>query len=84
LYSDKFNLSVENGISTINGKIFNTSDEVITDLNCLYTLKDINNNIVYDFSINVKELQPQSSFGFTSVSIIDLSNVTDYSVKINI
>ena len=82
LHSDEFDLSVENGISTINGKIFNTSNEVVNDLNCLYTLKDSNNNTVYEFTIYAKQIEPQNSFGFTSVVILDLSNVMDYSVKL--
>ena len=82
LHSDEFDLSVENGISTINGKIFNTSDEVISDLNCLYTLIDADNNTIYEFTIYAEQIEPQNSFGFTSVVILDLSNVEDYSVKL--
>ena len=82
LHSDEFDLTVTNGISTINGKIFNASNEVIKDLNCLYTLKDINGNTVYEFTIYAKQIDAQSSFGFTSVVILDLSNVEDYLVKL--
>ena len=82
LYSDEFDLTVDNGFSTINGKLFNTSNEIVTDLNCLYTLKDSNNNTIYEFTIYANQIEPQDSFGFTSVVILDLSNVEDYSVKL--
>ena len=82
LHSDELDLTVNNGISTINGKIFNTSNEVVHDLNCLYTLKDSDNNTVYEFTIYAKQIDPQGSFGFTSVVILDLSTVADYTVKL--
>ena len=82
LHCDKFDLTVNNGISTINGKIFNTSNEIVYDLNCLYTLKDSDNNNVYEFTIYAKQIEPQSSFGFTSVVLLDLSKVKDYTVKL--
>ena len=82
LHSDEFELIVSNGISTINGKIFNTSNETVSDINCLYTLTDCDNNIVYEFTIYAKQIESQDSFGFTSVVILDLSNVEDYSVKL--
>jgi len=82
LHSDQFDMTVTNGISTINGKIFNTSDDIINDLNCLYTLKDSNNNIVYEFTTYAKQIESKSSFGFTSVVVLDLSNVEDFSFKL--
>lgn len=82
LHSDEFDLTVDNGLSTINGKIFNTSNEMVSNLNCLYTLKDTDNNTIYEFTIYAKQINAQSSFGFTSVVILDLSNVQDYSVKL--
>ena len=83
LSSDNFTLTVENEVSTINAKIFNNSDKTINDLNCSYILKDNNNNTVYTLPVYANIIEPHSSFGFTSVAILDLSSVVDYSVKID-
>lgn len=82
LTSSNITLNVENGSSKINGTVFNNSDELIENLNCFYSLTDASGNIIYEFDINIAKLEPNSSSSFVYVSMLDLSNVANYTVDI--
>lgn len=82
LDSQIFTLTVNGGISTINGTIINNSDEIVNNLKCLYTLTNDSNDIIYTFDISINNIEPHASSSFTCMVFLDLSDVVDYSANI--
>lgn len=82
LDSQRFTLTINGGISTINGTIINNSDEIFNNLKCLYTLTNDSNDIIYTFDISINKIDAQDHSSFTCMAILDLSNVTDYSISL--
>jgi len=82
LISKDFSIHKSGGISNIKGKVENSSNNTIKELNLVYTLYDNYNNIVYEFEISVSKLEAHSSSSFSSACTTNLSNVTSYSVRL--
>lgn len=82
LDSGTFTLTVDGGISTINGTIINNSDEIVNNLKCLYTLTSASNDVIYSFDISINKIAAHDCSSFTCMAILDLSNVTDYSISL--
>ena len=82
LDSGTFTLTVDGGISTINGTIINNSDEIVNNLKCLYTLTNASNDVVYTFDISINKIDAHDYTSFTCMAILDLSDVTDYSINL--
>ena len=82
LISKDFSMDMNNGISKINGTIENPSEDTLDNLNFIYTLYDSSNNSVYEFEISISNLKAHDSTSFSSVCIVNLSNVVSYSVTL--
>ena len=82
LDSQTFTLTVDDGISTINGSIVNNSAEVVNNLKCLYTLTNASNDVIYTFDISINKIDAHNHSSFTCMAILDLSTVTDYSISL--
>lgn len=82
LTSKKLNIDVENGVSKIKGSVYNSSEEIIRNIKCIYTLLDNNNSVVYELTIPILKIDANNYSAFSSISAIDLSSVVDYHVKI--
>ena len=52
LISENISINIENGIAKINGIISNSSNSNIQDINCIFTLYNDSNEVVYDFKIS--------------------------------
>lgn len=83
LISEDFSIKLENGLYKINGNIINTSQDALNNLNCIYTLLDNDNNIIYEFDIPISTLKSNIPTSFSYVCAVDLTNVTSYSVKLS-
>lgn len=82
LSSENLSITVENGLTKVRGTIINNSNDTLEELYCIYTLFDSSTNAVYEFRISVLKIEANSSCSFSSVCIEDLSDVTNYSVKL--
>ncbi len=82
LTSKSLKIDVQNGVSKVNGIIFNSSQVDIYDLKCAYTLFDDNNSVIYELDIPISNIKANNQSAFSSISVIDLSKVTHYTVKL--
>ena len=82
LTSKSLKIDVQNGVSKVNGIIFNSSQVDIYDLKCAYTLFDDNNSVIYELYIPISNIKANNQSAFSSISVIDLSKVTHYTVKL--
>ncbi len=82
LTSKDLKIDVQNGVSKVNGIIFNSSQVDIYDLKCAYTLFDDNNSVIYELDIPISNIKANNQSAFSSISVIDLSKVTHYTVKL--
>lgn len=82
LTSKDLKFDVQNGVSKVKGIIFNSSQVDIYDLKCAYTLFDDNNSVIYELDIPISNIKANNQSAFSSISVIDLSKVTHYTVKL--
>ena len=82
LDSRTFTLTVDGGISTINGTIINNSNEIVNNLKCLYTLTNASNDVVYSFDISINKIDSYDYSSFTCMTFLDLSDAVDYSINL--
>lgn len=82
LTSKNLNIDVENGVSKIKGSVYNSSEEIVKSIKCIYTLLDNNNSVVYELTIPILKIDANNYSAFSSISAIDLSSVVDYCVKL--
>lgn len=82
LTSKDLKIDVQNGVSKVKGIIFNSSQVDIYDLKCAYTLFDDNNSVIYELDIPISNIKANNQSAFSSISVIDLSIVTHYTVKL--
>lgn len=82
LTSKDLKIDVQNGVSTLGASIYNSSQDLLKNIKCKYTLLDDNNNVVYELTIPILKIDANNYSAFSSISAIDLSSVVDYRVKI--
>lgn len=82
LTSKNLNIDVENGVSKVKGSVYNSSEEIVKSIKCIYTLLDNNNSVVYELTIPILKIDANNYSAFSSISAIDLSSVVDYCVKL--
>ena len=82
LTSKDLKFDVQNGVSKVKGIIFNSSQVDIYDLKCAYTLFDDDNSVIYELDIPISNIKANNQSAFSSISVIDLSKVTHYTVKL--
>lgn len=83
LTSKDFKIDVQNGVSKFGASIFNSSQDIVKNIKCHYTLLDASNNVVYEFDISISRIKPESNSAFSSILDYDLSSVTHYTVSLN-
>lgn len=82
LTSKDLNIDVENGVSKVKGSVYNSSEEIMRNIKCIYSLVDNNNSVVYELTIPILKIDANNYSAFSSISAIDLSSVVDYYVKL--
>lgn len=82
LTSKNLEIDVENGVSKVKGSVYNSSEEIMRNIKCIYSLVDNNNSVVYELTIPILKIDANNYSAFSSISAIDLSSVVDYYVKL--
>ena len=82
LTSKNLKIDVENGVSKVKGSVYNSSENIVKSIKCIYTLLDNNNSVVYELTIPILKIDANNYSAFSSISAIDLSSVVDYHVKL--
>lgn len=82
LTSKNLKIDVENGVSKVKGSVYNSSEEIVKSIKCIYTLLDNNNSVIYELTIPILKIDANNYSAFSSISAIDLSSVVDYCVKL--
>lgn len=82
LTSKDLNIDVENGVSKVKGSVYNSSEEIIRNIKCIYSLVDNNNHLVYELEIPISRIKANDHSAFSSISAVDLSSVVNYTVRL--
>lgn len=82
LTSKNLKIDVETGVSKVKGSVYNSSEEIIRNIKCIYSLVDNNNNIVYELEIPISRIKANDHSAFSSISAVDLSSVVNYTVRL--
>lgn len=85
-YLTSKNLKVEynNGISKVTASVYNSSQEIAKNVKCKFVLLDESNNVVYNLDITIARIKPNEFSSFSSISDLDLSKVTHYTVSLDV
>lgn len=83
LTSKDLKIDVQNGVSKLGASIYNSSQDLLKNIKCKYTLLDDNNNVVYELEISISRIKANNKSGFSSIIDYDLSTVTHYTVSLN-
>ncbi len=82
LTSRDLKIDVENGVSKVKGSVYNSSEEIMRNIKCIYSLVDNNNNLVYELEIPISRIKANDHSAFSSISAVDLSSVVNYTVRL--
>lgn len=82
LTSKDLEIDVENGVSKVKGTVYNSSEEIMKNIKCIYSLVDNNNDIVYELEIPISRIKANDHSAFSSISAVDLSIVVNYTVRL--
>lgn len=85
-YLTSKNLKIEynNGISKVTASVYNYSQEIAKNIKCKFVLLDDSNNVVYNLDVTVARIKPNEFSSFSSISDLDLSKVTHYTVSLDV